>query len=115
MSKLEVRDLRQPDKSDSFPKRKVEVTHLDGRDVVRFVLEPGWKWSEHVGAATNTKLCPKEHIGYHLSGRLYVQTADGAESFIEAGQVAYIPAEHEAWVVGDEPVVVVDWTAWSVG
>ncbi|MBM3944688.1 MAG: hypothetical protein FJ317_04255, partial [SAR202 cluster bacterium] len=87
MAQLDVRDLGTPDRKDTSPNRLVETTRLNGRDVVRFVLEPGWRWSTHVGAATSTKLCPKEHIGYHLSGRLAVQMADGSKAEIGPNQV----------------------------
>ena len=46
---------------------------------------------------------------YHLSGRLHVQMADGTELEAGPGDVTSLPQGHDAWVVGDEPVVVVDW------
>lgn len=110
---LEVRTLSKPDRTELFPKRKIETIRLGGREVIRFVLDPGWRWSEHVGAATSTKFCLKEHTGYHFSGRLCVQMADGTKSYIDPDQVALIPAGHDAWVIGDESVVILDWTNWS--
>jgi uncharacterized cupin superfamily protein len=56
-----------------------------------------------------TELCQSSHFAYHVSGRLHVVMADGKEFEVGAGEVALIPAGHDAWVVGNEAVVGIDW------
>jgi mannose-6-phosphate isomerase-like protein (cupin superfamily) len=67
--------------------------------------EPGWVWSEHVGAATGATSCEVEHVGIVLSGRAAVRMDDGHEFVMEPGDVFAIPGGHDSWVVGDEPYV----------
>ena len=49
------------------------------------------------------------HFQYHVSGKLAIRMDDGREFVAGPGQVTALPSGHDAWVVGDEPVVVVDW------
>ena len=44
-----------------------------------------------------------------MSGRLRIRMDDGTEITAGAGDVTSLPSGHDAWVIGDEPVVVVDW------
>jgi hypothetical protein len=39
---------------------------------------------------------------------------DGTELEVLAGEVSSLPPGHDAWVVGDETVVAVDWQGASV-
>jgi uncharacterized RmlC-like cupin family protein len=54
-------------------------------------------------------LCPVRHTGYVLSGRLHVEWGEGSTLDAAAGEVVEIPPGHDAWVVGDEPCVLLDW------
>jgi hypothetical protein len=74
----------------------------------RAVLQPGWKWSECVKPVVKTKYCEAPHTQYHVSGRLRVRMANGTEEEFGPGDVGLIPPGHDAWVIGDESVVVVD-------
>jgi mannose-6-phosphate isomerase-like protein (cupin superfamily) len=71
-------------------------------------LEPGWKWSEHVKPVVNTESCQKYHVKYFLSGRQKVVMNDGTELEFGAGDLAIIQPGHDAWVVGDEPNVLLE-------
>jgi quercetin dioxygenase-like cupin family protein len=71
----------------------------------RATYEPGWRWSEHVGAATGTPSCPVEHVGLVLSGRAAVRMDDGTERVMHAGDFFHVGPGHDSWVVGDEPYV----------
>ncbi len=75
----------------------------------RMTFEPGWKWSDHVKPIAGTESCEARHFQYHVSGRLAIRMDDGAEIVAGPGDVTSLPSGHDAWVVGDEPVVVVDW------
>ncbi|MBM3947718.1 MAG: cupin [SAR202 cluster bacterium] len=110
MTRLESRSLNKPDETQTSQNRKVEAVNVAGGKVVRFTLQPGWRWSQHVKPLAGTERCKNPHFGYHISGRLHIVMADGSDLDIGPSEVAFVPAGHDAWVVGDEPVVVVDWT-----
>ncbi len=86
-----------------------EVLQLNGHTVLRGTFEPGWRWSSDVKPIAGTDLCETEHFGYILSGQMTVQMADGTEITGEPGMVALIPPGHDAWVLGNEPCVFLDW------
>jgi len=105
---IKVKSLTKPDEVRLFDKGKVELVELAGRTVGRAVFEPGWRWSESVKPIAKTKSCEAPHFQYHLSGTLKIVMDDGTETICRAGDVSYVPTGHDAWVVGNEPVVVVD-------
>jgi len=109
MANAEAKDFASPDEVRSFEKGKAEILNIGGGVVGRLVLEPGWRWSEHVKPIAGTEWCEAPHFQYHVSGTLRVQMTDGTEFDATPGQVTALPAGHDAWVVGDEPVVAVDW------
>jgi class 3 adenylate cyclase len=73
--------------------------------------EPGWRWSVDVKPIAGTQACQFHHVGVTMSGRLRVQMQDGVELELGPGEVFEIPPGHDAWVVGDEPWVSVDFEA----
>ena len=85
------------------------MVNLDGMTVVRGYFEPGWRWSNDVKPIAKTKSSEAPHFQYHVSGRLAFKTDDGTEFIAEPGDVTALPVGHDAWVVGEEPAVVVDW------
>ena len=109
MANAEAKDFASPDEVRSFEKGKAEILNIGGVVVGRLVLEPGWRWSEHVKPIAGTEWCEAPHFQYHVSGTLRVQMTDGTEFDATPGQVTALPAGHDAWVAGDEPVVIVDW------
>jgi len=84
------------------------VTFGDDFTASRLVLELGWRWSENVRPIAGTDSCQVLHTGYHVSGRLHVRLDHGTEEEFGPGDAYVIPPGHDAWVVGDEPVVSVD-------
>ncbi|MCW8820733.1 MAG: hypothetical protein OQK45_00785 [Sulfurovum sp.] len=67
---------------------------------------PGWKWSLHVGAQTgNTS---ENHIGYILSGRMMIQDSSGIEMEVGPGDAFEVGPNSDAWVVGNESCVALD-------
>jgi mannose-6-phosphate isomerase-like protein (cupin superfamily) len=93
----------------SFNNGQAEVMNIAGGNVGRLTLQPGWKWSNDVKPIAKTEWCEAPHFQYHVSGTLHVKMEDGTEFDLKQGDVSYLPSGHDAWVVGDEPVVVVDW------
>ncbi len=108
MRKMEAKSLNAPEEVRKFDKGKLELVNIGGATVGRAVFEPGWKWSTSVKPVVNTKSCEAPHFQYHVSGTLRVVMDDGTEKELKAGDVSLLPSGHDAWVVGNEPVVVVD-------
>ena len=113
MAKAERKDLRSPDEARTFPKGKLDLVKIGGGVVGRLTLQPGWRWSEHVKPVAGTEWCEAPHFQYHASGRLHVVMSDGTEFEVGAGEITALPQGHDAWVVGNEPVVLIDWAGAS--
>ena len=107
-TKAETKSFNKPDEARTFPKGKVELITIGGAVVGRATFEPGWKWSTSVQPLVKTKSCEAPHFQYHLSGTLKIVMDDGTQFECKAGDVSLLPVGHDAWVVGNEPVVVVD-------
>ncbi len=108
MDKAEVKNFGKPDEVREFPKGKLELIKVGGVSIGKATLEPGWKWSESVMPLAKTKSCEAPHFQYHISGELMVKMNDGTMFQCKPGDVSLLPMGHDAWVVGSEPVVVVD-------
>jgi quercetin dioxygenase-like cupin family protein len=100
-----LKHFEHPDELREFPKGKFEIIHIGGMTIGRATYEPGWRWSEHVGAASGQSSCQVEHVGMVVSGRSVAAMDDGALIEMKAGDVFYIPPGHDSYVVGDEPYV----------
>ena len=107
-AQMQCKDLSKPEEVRTFDKGKVELVTLGGVTFGRATLEPGWKWSTSVQPVAKTRSCEAPHLQYHVSGRLAVLMDDGSQAEYGPGQVSLLPPGHDAWVVGDEPVVVLD-------
>jgi hypothetical protein len=108
MKKMEAKSMNRPDEVRSFDKGRVELVKIGGATVGRAIFQPGWKWSESVKPLVKTKSCEAPHFQYHVSGTLRVKMDDGTEVDLKGGDVSLLPTGHDAWVVGNEPAVVVD-------
>jgi hypothetical protein len=106
---LERKDFANPDETRPFEFGKVEVVEIGGGTVGRLILQPGWRWSKHVKPLVHTEWCEAPHFQYHVSGILHVVMSDGTEWDAAPGEVALVPPGHDAWVIGNEPVVLLDW------
>ena len=107
--RTEHRQFASPDETRTFNHGRLELLSVGGSDIGRLVLHPGWRWSDDVKPIAGTDLCEAPHFQYHVAGTLRIRMADGSEFDAEPGDVTSLPAGHDAWVVGDEDVVVVDW------
>jgi hypothetical protein len=68
--------------------------------------QPGWRWSLHARPLANK---PSEsHIGLVESGRFVIKGSDGIEVTIGAGEVFEVTPDYDAWVLGDEPCIALD-------
>jgi quercetin dioxygenase-like cupin family protein len=95
----------EPTETRTFEKGRFELYAVGPMTLGRATYEPGWRWSEHVGAASGEALCKVEHVGLVLEGAAAVKMEDGEERVMRAGEFFYIPPGHDSWVVGDEPYV----------
>ena len=105
---IQKKRLDAPDEVRTFENGKLELATVGTVTFARASFQPGWKWSESVKPIEKTEYCEVPHIHYHVSGRLRIRMADGSEEEFGPGDVGITPAGHDAWVVGDEPVVVID-------
>jgi quercetin dioxygenase-like cupin family protein len=110
MASLQAKRFESPDEVRQFVggKGKIDLVDLGGNAVGRGTFEPGWRWSEHVKPLSGTDTCKVEHIGYVLEGRMLVAMDAGEELEVGPGDVFHMPPNHDAWIVGDEPCVVLD-------
>jgi hypothetical protein len=107
---MQKRNLAMPEETRSFDKGKLELVTLGGVTFGRATLQPGWKWSTCLKPLVKTKSCEAPHLQYHVSGRIRILMDDGSEDEFGPGEVSMLPPGHDAWVVGNEPVVVIDIT-----
>ena len=108
MSTMQTKSLNSPEEVRTLPKTTVEVITFGELSLMKLTLQPGWRWSEHVKPTAGTQSCDVPHFNYGLSGRLHVRMDDGTESEIGPGDAQLLPSGHDAWVVGDEPYVGLD-------
>ncbi len=109
MQETEHQSFEAADEVREFPNGRAEIVKFGGGMVGRLVLQPGWRWSNDVKPIAQTESCEAPHVQYHVSGRLAIRMDDGTEFIAGPGELTSLPSGHDAWVVGDEPVVVVDW------
>ena len=106
--KAQWKNFGVPDEVRRFPKGRVELLNIGGAAIGRAVFEPGWRWATSVQPLAGTQSCEAPHFQYHVSGVLRIRMDDGTEFDCKAGDISLLPSGHDAWVVGDEPAVVVD-------
>lgn len=109
MPRLQVKYFDAPDEHRDIPNAHYETLDLDESVIAHATFEPGWRWSTHLAPLIGTTSCPIHHLGYAVSGVCRVVMDDGAAIDIGPGGVYEIPPGHDAWVVGDEPWVTVEW------
>jgi mannose-6-phosphate isomerase-like protein (cupin superfamily) len=111
MADMELKNLSKPDELRELPNTKIEVVNLGGVTVMRATFQPGWKWSKCVKPTVGTNSCEVSHVNYIISGHIMVAMDNGSQKEMGPGDVAVIPPGHDAWVVGDEPCVAIDFSA----
>jgi quercetin dioxygenase-like cupin family protein len=108
VTSVESRNLDQPDESRTPDKTEVNVVSVGGNEVGRFTFQPGWRWSECVKPVAGTDSCEMTHLGYVVSGQLHVAHDDGTAVDVGPGDAYVIEPGHDAWVVGDESFVGIE-------
>ncbi len=105
-----ARNVEQPDDTTRFPNGQERIIEVLGTPVGLATLQPGWRWSNDVRPVMGSDSCPLLHVGYALSGRLHVEVNDGSTLDIAPGDTFQIPPGHDAWVIGDDPCMLLDWS-----
>ena len=108
MAGVESRNMDTPDEVRSPEKTRVDVVTVGNSEVGRLTLQPGWRWSECIKPVVGTDSCQAEHLGYSISGRMHVSHEDGTTVEIGPGEAYVIAPGHNAWVLGDEEFVGVE-------
>jgi hypothetical protein len=112
MAGLDLKSFNTPDERRPFAdKGAAEVVTIGGSTVLRGRFEPGWRWTEHVRPVVGTDSCESPHFLYMLAGRMHIVMNDGTEGEAGPGDVVRVEPGHDAWVVGDEACLVVDFGA----
>lgn len=104
----EWKNFGTPDEVREFPKGKLELINIGGATIGRGIFEPGWRWAESVQPLVNTRSCEAPNFQYHVSGILRIKMDNGTEFDCKPGDVSLLPSGHDAWTVGDEPAIVID-------
>jgi class 3 adenylate cyclase len=110
VAKVQSGSFDRPDEVRTFDHGRIEMVNLGEESIGRQILEPGWKWSEHVKPVAGTASCDFHHLGLIESGWLHVEMDDGTVMEVGPNSVYEIPPGHDAWTVGDEPCISVNWS-----
>jgi hypothetical protein len=114
---VESFEFDHPHEVRSGERFRSDIVNLSNGPVGRMTLQPGWRWSVDVQPTAGTDWCEAPHQQVIVAGHLHVLMSDGREMELGPGSVSSLPEGHDAWVVGDEPVVAVDWygaSTWAV-
>ena len=110
MAEARAKNLEEPDQTIELPLFTAKIVEVGDFTVGYLVYQPGWRWSTHVRPSVGGEWCQARHVGVVLSGRVAVLLQDGTALRFGPNDVFDIPPGHDAWVVGDEPFVQLEWT-----
>lgn len=111
---MESKNFSLADEVRELPKTKIEVLNFGDITIMRATFQAGWKWSECVKPTVGTHSCEVPHINYIISGKIMIAMDNGMQKELGVGDVAVIPPGHDAWVVGDEPCIAIDFSAGKI-
>jgi hypothetical protein len=100
-----------PDETRTPDKTVLELVDLGSVKAARLTVQPGWTWSSCIKPVVGTDSCQANHVGTVVSGRLGIKHNDGSEMEISAGDAYVCEPGHDAWVIGDEPCVMLEFDA----
>lgn len=105
---IQRKSFDAPDDVRRFAKGSVSLVHLGSLTLGRGIIEPGFRWSTSLKPIQGTPSCQIHHLQIMVQGHFHVEMDDGESADFGPGDVMNVPPGHDVWVVGDEPVVVVD-------
>ena len=89
---------------------KIQSVSLNDKRATQITVQPGGSWSKDLKAMDGTESCRKSHFGIVLSGKLGVRMDDGSEVVMGKDDLYHVPAGHDAWCVGDEAAVFLEFS-----
>ena len=108
MAGVTSKSFSSPDETRTPPGTTVDVVRLGDTTVARLTFQPGWRWSENIKPVVGTESCQTRHVGVIHAGTLHTVHEDGTEADLRAGDAYVIEPGHDGWVVGDRPVVALE-------
>jgi len=87
---------------------RLDVGRAGGARVKRMIYPPGFRWSKDMKPVTGTDLCMHAHVGFLVHGEIHIEYPDGCIIEHKAPHVIAIEPGHDGWVVGKEPVVMIE-------
>ena len=87
---------------------RLDVGRAGAARVKRMIYPPGFHWAKDMKPVTGTELCMHAHVGFLARGEIHIEYADGCIVEHKAPQIVAIDPGHDGWVVGKEPVVMIE-------
>ena len=87
---------------------RLDVGPAGGARVKRMIYPAGFRWSKDMKPVVGTDLCMHAHVGFLARGEIHIEYADGCIVEHKAPQIVAIEPGHDGWVVGSEPVVLIE-------
>jgi class 3 adenylate cyclase len=108
----QIKNLDDPDEVLTLDHAVAHTVQVGDMNIGRLVLQPGYRWSEHVRPTAGTDSCQFHHVGLGISGGAHFVMDDGTEFDVRPGDVFDIPPGHDNWVTSEEPAVSIVWGGW---
>ena len=108
------KNFDSPDEQHQTERSVVAIVKGGGATLRRLTFQPGWRWTEDAKPTAQSDLCQFPHVNVHIDGKLGVKMEDGSEFEFGPGDVSVLPPGHDAWVIGDIPVVIIEQTPTEV-
>ena len=87
---------------------RLDVGRAGDARVKRMIYPAGFRWSTDMKPVVGTDLCMHAHVGFLARGEIHIEYADGCVVEHKAPQIVVIEPGHDGWVVGKEPVVLIE-------
>jgi hypothetical protein len=87
---------------------RLDVVPAGAARVKRMIYPVGFRWSSAMKPVVGTDRCMHAHVGFLARGEIHIEYADGCVVEFKAPQVVAIDPGHDGWVVGKEPVVLIE-------
>jgi class 3 adenylate cyclase len=110
MARQPPKNFDRPDERVRLPGVEEDIVYVGDEMVARIVQHPGWRWSTDMRAVAGGDRCETHHVGVNLSGRQVVVLRDGSILEYGPGDIYDVPPGHDAYTVGDEPAVMIEWS-----
>ena len=109
MADFRMKHLDQPDDVIDVTNVHQDLVDIGDVTVTRAVHQPGWRWSTDIKPIVGGDWCKARHLGVVISGRMGVRFPDGTTFEAGPNDVVDVPPGHDGWVVGNEPLVIIEW------